>query len=442
MEEIQYRFEIMGDDCLYYADRMRKPLMLAALISVILTVKSGRESSSFMKSKLQGLGFLGGSKNEMTYGGFGGGSYGGSSFGSSYSPTTKQATAALMDAYSNVKAAKGGQFKDFGSTTTFAGEMVTLKSIEAASPVEDALSSPGTGKVLVVDGGGSTRAAIFDVSMANKATSNGWAGVIINGCVRNVESLKSVSIGIKAICTHPERGKGRSHKKGAKLKIAGTIFSQGKYVYADPDGIVVSKTQQQPVSGLGGSSYGSFGGTSSSYGTGSSYGGSATSGYGAGTSSYGTGSTGSTGSYGASAGGGYSGGTSSYGTGNSYGAATGGGYGGGTSSYGTGSTGSYGASSGGGYSGGSTGGGYSGGTTSYGTGSTGSYGGGGGVGGMGTSNYGTATGGGYNGGAATGGGFSGGGVQGGGYSGAGGGGGGGGFSGGNFRRLRTRVATE
>ena len=89
------------------------------------------------------------------------------------------------------------------------------------------------GKVLVVDGGASTRAAIFDAAMARKASLNGWAGVIINGCVRNKEALESISIGVKALCTHPERGRGKSSKSGGKLAISGVVFAEGKYVYAD-----------------------------------------------------------------------------------------------------------------------------------------------------------------------------------------------------------------
>ena len=87
---------------------------------------------------------------------------------------------------------------------------------------------------MVVDGGGSTRAAVFDAAMANQAVSNGWAGVIINGCIRNSESMGSISLGVKAIGTHPERGKGKSGKNGSKISFGGVSFAQGKYVYADP----------------------------------------------------------------------------------------------------------------------------------------------------------------------------------------------------------------
>lgn len=94
-------------------------------------------------------------------------------------------------------------------------------------------NSLGSGKVLVIDGGGSTRGAIFDSAMASKASSNGWAGVIINGCVRNAAALSSVSIGIKATCTHPARAKGKSSKSGIKVSFAGVVFGPGRYVYAD-----------------------------------------------------------------------------------------------------------------------------------------------------------------------------------------------------------------
>jgi regulator of ribonuclease activity A len=47
------------------------------------------------------------------------------------------------------------------------------------------LSEPGDGGVLVIDGGGSLHTALVGDLIADLARSNGWAGVIVNGAVRD-----------------------------------------------------------------------------------------------------------------------------------------------------------------------------------------------------------------------------------------------------------------
>ena len=40
---------------------------------------------------------------------------------------------------------------------------------------------PGTGKVLVIDGGGSLRCALLGDQLADMAVKNGWEGVVVYG---------------------------------------------------------------------------------------------------------------------------------------------------------------------------------------------------------------------------------------------------------------------
>lgn len=143
-EDIEYRLEILGEDCLYYADRLKKPLMLGAFISVLLTLRAGRQGISFTKGGLAKFSdfslFGGGSKSYSSYG---------DTFGSYSSSSSTQDTASLMDAYEgSVKAARGGVFFDYGSTKMFEGEIVTIKSVESASPVEEALAEHGKYRIL------------------------------------------------------------------------------------------------------------------------------------------------------------------------------------------------------------------------------------------------------------------------------------------------------
>ena len=108
-------------------------------------------------------------------------------------------------------------FSDFGGKSKFSGEIVTLKCFEDNSLVRDLVQSEGRGRVIVVDGGGSLGRALLGDLLAAKAAENGWQGLLINGCVRDVEILKTIDLGIKALNSHPV--KTEKHGEG-QLDIA------------------------------------------------------------------------------------------------------------------------------------------------------------------------------------------------------------------------------
>ena len=93
-------------------------------------------------------------------------------------------------------------FRDFGGRKQFHGEVLTIKCFEDNSLVRDAVRSEGRGRVLVVDGGGSLRHALLGDLLAAKAVENGWSGLLINGCVRDVEILETLDLGVKALDAH------------------------------------------------------------------------------------------------------------------------------------------------------------------------------------------------------------------------------------------------
>jgi len=132
-------------------------------------------------------------------------------------------------------------FTDYGATLQFNGEIVTLKCFEDNSLVKEAVALPGTGKVLVIDGGGSLRRALLGDLLAETAAKNGWQGFLIYGCVRDVELLKTINVGIKALNVHPmktdKRGEGQ---KNIVVKFSGVDFIPGEFLYADENGILVS----------------------------------------------------------------------------------------------------------------------------------------------------------------------------------------------------------
>ena len=129
----------------------------------------------------------------------------------------------------------------FGERLTFGGPIRTLRVYEDNSLVKDALSSAGDGAVLVVDGGGSTRCALLGGNLAELASANGWAGLIINGCIRDVHEVNACNIGVRALGTCPRKSEKRGQgDRNAVLSFAGTEFRPGEYVYCDQDGVMVA----------------------------------------------------------------------------------------------------------------------------------------------------------------------------------------------------------
>ncbi len=132
-------------------------------------------------------------------------------------------------------------FASYGGRDSFCGEIVTIKCFEDNSLVKDNASKPGGGKVLVIDGGGSLRRALLGDLVATNASDNKWEGIIIYGCVRDVEVLADIDIGIQAIGSIPLK----TEKRGIgdlniPLKFGGVSIIPGEYIYADTNGVIVS----------------------------------------------------------------------------------------------------------------------------------------------------------------------------------------------------------
>jgi regulator of ribonuclease activity A len=147
----------------------------------------------------------------------------------------------LYDANENSVQVAEPLFRAYGGTARFSGIISTLKLHEDNSLVRTVLESPGNGRVLVIDGGGSLRCALVGDQLALLAIKNNWVGIIVNGCIRDSVEIAGMTIGIRALNTNPRK----SVKKGAGdrdlvVSFAGVSFKPGDYVYADEDGIVVS----------------------------------------------------------------------------------------------------------------------------------------------------------------------------------------------------------
>ncbi|PON88856.1 Regulator of ribonuclease activity A [Trema orientale] len=135
-------------------------------------------------------------------------------------------------------------FRAYGQRQAFSGPVMTLKVFEDNSLVREALESRGEGKVLVVDGGGSMRCGLVGGNLGLLAQSMGWAGIVVNGCIRDVDEINGCDIGVRALASHPvksnKRGIGERH---VPVHVAGTLIRDGEWLYADSDGILVSSCE-------------------------------------------------------------------------------------------------------------------------------------------------------------------------------------------------------
>jgi regulator of ribonuclease activity A len=131
-------------------------------------------------------------------------------------------------------------WREFGAAASFSGSVATVQCFEDNSLVREALESPGAGRVLVVDGGGSRRTALLGGKLGALAVQNGWAGVVIDGCVRDVAELAPCPIGIRALAACPmppaKRGTG---VRDVPVRLQGVWVRPGDWLAADGDGIVV-----------------------------------------------------------------------------------------------------------------------------------------------------------------------------------------------------------
>lgn len=147
----------------------------------------------------------------------------------------------LCDAYPELVQAVEPMFSNFGGRDSFGGQIVTIKCHEDNSRVKEQVALQGKGKVLVVDGGGSLRCALLGDQLAEQAAKNGWEGLLIYGCIRDVDVIAQVDLGVQALASHPKK----TEKRGigdlnVPVTFAGVTFKPGDWLYADNNGVIIS----------------------------------------------------------------------------------------------------------------------------------------------------------------------------------------------------------
>ena len=133
-------------------------------------------------------------------------------------------------------------FRDFGGKKSFHGPIRTLKIFEDNALLRATLETPGEGRVLVVDAGGSARCAVLGGNLGALAVKNNWVGVVVYGHIRDSEEIGRQGVGVKALGVHPRKSEKGLHSAHADrvVSFAGVTFEPGAWLYADADGIVVS----------------------------------------------------------------------------------------------------------------------------------------------------------------------------------------------------------
>ena len=151
------------------------------------------------------------------------------------------ATADLYDRFADRLQVMSPGLRSYGGSAACAGPIATVKVHEDNVLVRAALEGAGDGRVLVVDGGGSLRCALVGDVLARFGVDNGWAGIVVNGCIRDSAAIASMPIGVWALATIPaksvKRGEGQAD---IAVRFGDVVFRPGEWLYADSDGIVVA----------------------------------------------------------------------------------------------------------------------------------------------------------------------------------------------------------
>lgn len=132
------------------------------------------------------------------------------------------------------------QLRQYGGRREFAGSICTVRCHQDNALLKSVLSEPGSGRVLVIDGGGSLHTALVGDVIAELARTNGWSGLVVHGAVRDAATLRTLDIGIKALGTNPRKSSKTGHgERDCVVSFGGVDFVPGEWAFSDDDGIVV-----------------------------------------------------------------------------------------------------------------------------------------------------------------------------------------------------------
>ncbi|MCV3735155.1 ribonuclease E activity regulator RraA (plasmid) [Rhizobium sp. TRM96647] len=150
-------------------------------------------------------------------------------------------TADLVDAHGDDVHFCNLPFIKLGQRKSFSGPIATVTCFEDNALLKAELQKPGNGRVMVVDGGASTRFALLGDQIAMILRDNNWAGIIINGSVRDSAEIDTMDVGVFCLSITPKKSsKDGVGRRDVGVSFGGVAFTPGHFAYADPDGVLVS----------------------------------------------------------------------------------------------------------------------------------------------------------------------------------------------------------
>lgn len=132
-------------------------------------------------------------------------------------------------------------FREYAGLKSFHGPITTLRCTEDNLLLRQVFSTPGQGRVMIVDGGGSIRRALVGDKLAALMLQHDWAGVVVNGAVRDIEHLRDMPVAVRALNVCPlkpqQTGAG---ERDVEVTFGGVTFKPGAWLYADENGMIVA----------------------------------------------------------------------------------------------------------------------------------------------------------------------------------------------------------
>jgi regulator of ribonuclease activity A len=150
-------------------------------------------------------------------------------------------TSQLCDTYADLIDVIDPIFSNYGGRHSFSGKVVTIKCFEGTGLIQKIVATDGIGKVLVIDGGGSTRRALIDINVAKIAANNGWEGIICYGSVRDVDAIEEIELGIQGLVSIPVGANDNEFgESDVAINFGGVTILPDDHIYADNTGIILS----------------------------------------------------------------------------------------------------------------------------------------------------------------------------------------------------------
>ncbi|USH02631.1 ribonuclease E activity regulator RraA [Grimontia kaedaensis] len=151
-------------------------------------------------------------------------------------------TSELCDMYLDQVDVLEPMMSSYGGRSSFGGQVTTIKCFEDNGLIREVAEQEGEGRVMLVDGGGSLRRALVDADIAAMAADNNWEGIVVYGCVRDVDTIDELDIGIQALASIPVGADSQSiGEVDVPVNFGGVTFLPEDHLYADTTGVILSQ---------------------------------------------------------------------------------------------------------------------------------------------------------------------------------------------------------